>query len=338
MSLDPQSSVVLTKGLLCGLAAALVQSLSYVFSRVFVTRRGNTSVLLFATSHVLMGAAGLVLAPLLYGPDVPPFRTYVWPMAGAALYYLLAQAALFQSLRVTEASRVAPMLGVKILILAVITTLFLHTAVTPMQWAGVALCVAAAFVLNYSGGSIPPGAVAWILLCCVGYCFSDLSIKAMMDRLDTVAEVRRPAFAVSMTYVMCGVVGAAVLAARGTRVSRRQWVQAAPVAATWLVAMVLLFACFKYIGVVRGNIVQSTRGIISILIGSLLARRGLVHLEQRVGAGVLGRRLAAATLMCVAIALFVLESGVNSRPGSAAPAGTPPGAAAPRPATSGPPR
>ena len=83
-----------------------------------------------------------------------------------------------------------------------------------------------------------------------------------------------------------------------------------PFSAIWLVAMLLLFATFAIIGVVFGNIVQSSRGIISILIGYLVAAAGHQHLEQKVAHGVLARRIAAAALLSLAIALLSLGDRV----------------------------
>lgn len=57
------------------------------------------------------------------------------------------------------------------------------------------------------------------------------------------------------------------------------------VVAGLLAAMFFLFGCFGTIGVVYGNILQSLRGVISILVGFLIARMGFVSLEEKVGRG-----------------------------------------------------
>jgi hypothetical protein len=91
--------------------------------------------------------------------------------------------------------------------------------------------------------------------------------------------------------------------AGGTRILAN-WTCALPFAGVWLLSMVFLFACFGMIGAVYGNILQSTRGIISIVFGAALARCGLHDLEQHVSRWTLLRRVAAACLICVAIWLF----------------------------------
>ena len=82
------------------------------------------------------------------------------------------------------------------------------------------------------------------------------------------------------------------------------WLYALPFAAAWLLSMVFLYACFALIGPVFGNILQSTRGILSIVLGAGLARLGVEHLEERVPRAVLLQRIGAALLMCIAVWLF----------------------------------
>jgi len=74
---------------------------------------------------------------------------------------------------------------------------------------------------------------------------------------------------------------------------------------SWLGAMLLLFGCFQVLNdVVWGNILQSTRGLISMVLGAAVAGAGMVHLEKKVARGIFWRRMAAALLMSAAIALY----------------------------------
>ena len=68
--------------------------------------------------------------------------------------------------------------------------------------------------------------------------------------------------------------------------------------------MFALFSCFGMISVLLGNIVQSTRGLVSILIAFVVAKMGYEHLESRVPTNVFARRVLAAVLMTAAIILF----------------------------------
>jgi len=68
--------------------------------------------------------------------------------------------------------------------------------------------------------------------------------------------------------------------------------------------MFFLYTCFALIGVVFGNIIQSSRGIISIGLGYLIANIGFERLEPKITRGVYLRRVLAGLLMTGAVALY----------------------------------
>ena len=69
--------------------------------------------------------------------------------------------------------------------------------------------------------------------------------------------------------------------------------------------MVALYACFGFVGAVFGNVLFSTRGIMAVVLGALLAHLGWHDLEEKVDRVTLLRRLTAAVLMTAAIAAYV---------------------------------
>lgn len=300
---------MIVHGIIFGLLAATCQSLCYVFSRVFVTRGGNTSLGLFALSHAIMGVFAVALLPFCWSEQVYEVRAYVWPLAGSVVFYLLGQVCLFQAVKLTDASRVSPLLGLKILVLALITVLAFDKPLTHLQWIGVVLSIAAAAGLNWSGGGrIPLNASAAILGACVFYSLSDLSIVSLTKVLSAEGGFRGILLGTALAYSFAGVVGLALVGINGAEHRQgKQWREALPVAATWFLAMVFLFVCFRMLDAVFGNIVQSMRGPLSILIGAAIAYAGHAHLEQKVGVWTFVRRLGAAVLMCAAIAIFVYE-------------------------------
>lgn len=296
-------------GILFGLLAALCQSLCYVFSRAYVTRPGNRSSVLFGLSHVQMGVLALALLPFCLLPVIRDVGTYAWPLLGAVTFYLIGQFCLFQAVKLTDASRVAPLLGLKILVLGFTAAFFLGRTVSSLQWGAIFLSVAAALALNYSGGGgIPGKALLAVLGACVGYSFSDLCIVAMTRSLAPHGEMRGILLATALSYMLTMPVGLALVAARAPEHrTPEKWKLAAPVALTWFAAMIFLFICFRNLDAVFGNIVQSLRGPISVLMGVILAAHGHVHLERKVGRWVLARRIGAALLMCAAIGIFAHE-------------------------------
>lgn len=292
-------------GVLCGLAAAFAQSLSFLLSRQFVIRQNNAVFRLLVLSHVIMGVASLAILPLVWTASVPPVGRFFWPLAGSAGFYMLGQLGLFFALRYTDASRTAPLLGLKIVVIALITVTLMRKAIGPQQWLAVAMSVGAAFVLHTSGRRMHWQAVAAVLATCVNYSLSDLSIVELVKALGGPGDWHVLLLSVSLSYILCGIVAAILMPWLG-RSSAAEWRYALPFSAAWYVAMIFLYACFGLIGALYGNIVQSTRGLISVIIGAALARLGMVHLERRVSRWVFLQRAAAAVLMSAAIALFWL--------------------------------
>lgn len=298
---------MILSGVLFGFGAAGFQSLSYLFSRWFLQRVGATPVGLLGASHVLMGAASLALLPF-FVEGQPPWRDFALPLLGAAGFYVVGQAGLFAALRRADSSRIAPLLGFKIFVLALISVAAMGERLSVEQWGAVVLSVGAVFLLNETGGRMSMPAIAATLVAVVGYSLSDLSIKALVDALAP-AGPRATMLAVCWTYILCGVAGVPMLlAGRGRWPGARVWAAAAPYAFCWFMGMVCLYAAFATIGVVFGNIIQSTRGLISIVLGVGVARWGMLRLESRVSAGVLANRVAGAVLMTVAIALYLSAS------------------------------
>jgi len=292
-----------TIGIVLGLAMAATQSVSLLFVRLFVVRRHKGPVRLLILGHVLMGAIAAAALPFLWDPRAGQLGTFIGPLLGAAGFYLAGQTCLVFALNRTDPSRVSPLLALKIVVLALVTAAALGRTYSPLQWAGVALSVGAAFVLNAAGGRLPRACTVLVALTCAAYAMSDLNVKALMDALGAVGRLRASLLGTSMCYVLTGLAALAMLPWAG-RGLWREMRYAAPFALTWLTAMVLLFACFSFVGVVFGNILQSTRGLISIVLGARIAAMGMNHIERRHPRRVLFRRLAAAAMMSLAIALW----------------------------------
>lgn len=296
--------MLLLTGIVSGLVAALFQSGSYVFTRLFVLRQHRGPVDLLIVAHLLMGAGSLLLVPLVWSDQIPPISAYAWPLTGTALYYVIGQIGLFRLMRTVEASKVAPLLALKIVILAVFTTTVMDQRLSALQWMAVFFSVLATWTLTQSGVRLSPPTFGLLLVTCTGYSLSDLSIQQMVIALRPLGPIHASIVGVCFSYALCGALALAVCPWIGGRAAIRQWKHAVPFAACWYGGMVFLFACFACIGAVYGNILQSTRGLISILLGAALAHLGYVELEEKTGRAKLLRRLASATLMTLAIWLF----------------------------------
>ena len=293
-------------GIVFGLAMAFIQSLSYLFIRLFNKRHDDNIVALLALSHILMGAVSIPLAAMLWPESMPPVSQYGLNLLGASGFYLLGQLFLFAAIIHSEPSRISPLLGLKVLMLSVIGVVFLGARFGPTQWTAVLLSTAAVFLLSWSGKQLERRFIVLGVLTCVCYCLSDINIKALLDHFSFMPTLRAASLTTALCYMLCGAVGAAIVLFRPGHSTRDTWLYAVPFSVCWFVSMVLLFSCFAMVGIVFGNILQSTRGIMSIGMGFVIAHAGFESLEPKPSKRIIIQRMVAAVLMTAAVVLFLM--------------------------------
>ncbi|MFM8415439.1 MAG: hypothetical protein ACKOCX_12030 [Planctomycetota bacterium] len=304
-------------GIAAGLFSGACMSFSYLLSRHHAlaqpaAERPNAALGLLLRTHVVMGLVAAPSAAILCAGKLPALASIGGPLAGAAGCYLLGNAVFFGLLRQVESSRLTPFLGLKVFFIALIVAVFFSQPLSANQWLAVTLSVAATALLQGTAGGLSRGVLACVLLVCLLFALADLSIVLLIDQLEGGeggVRGRLPAAVLGMllTYVVCGLACAVpLLGGRFRPATSGAWRAAVAYAATWLLAMVGLYICFGLVGAVFGNVVQSTRGIMSVVIGATLAHLGWHELEQRVDRATLLRRIGAAGLMTAAIAVYVL--------------------------------
>ncbi len=309
----------LLPGVVAGLVAAFCSALSYLVSRHHgigqrALGRRAVPLRLLALAHVIMAAVCLPACLLLWPTPSPTAAAFALPLAASTAFYLLGQAALFAALGRVEASRIAPLLGLKIVMLAGIVSFALGERLDARQWLAVSMSVGAALMLQTGHGAVPRGALGFVLGCCLCFAVSDLWIVRLITGLQSgvtqaggsLGRLHAGVLAMTLTYGGCGLIFAPLLG-RLTPLTQADWVASTQYAAAWLSSMAGLYCCFGLVGVVFGNILQATRGPMSVVLGAALGHLGWHELEQRVDRGTFLRRLAAAVLMTVAIAVYVVD-------------------------------
>jgi drug/metabolite transporter (DMT)-like permease len=291
-------------GILLGFLAALFQSISYLCTRLFIKRHKNDIGTLLALSHIIMGIISVILVFIMLPKNMPEFSSYMLSLLGSSGFYLLGQFFLFTALIKSEASRVSPLLGMKVIILALIGFVFLHQHLCFAQWVAVVVCSFSLFLLSNSGGKLHRSSLILIILACFAYCFSDIGIKALVDHFKYLGLFHGAIFSAALCYIVCGIVGLLFILLQPHNTSKDTWLYSLPFAFSWLIAMICLFSCFALIDIVFGNILQATRGIISIVFGYLIAHFGFERLETKITRTVFIKRILAAVLMLASIALF----------------------------------
>jgi drug/metabolite transporter (DMT)-like permease len=331
--MPPSSTAFPWLGLAAGLTSGFLSAVSYLVSRHYGSRGRGASLLLPVRAHFLMGIVCLPVAWLLWPPVMPAPARWLPPLVGSTATYLGGQAAVFAALTRMPPSRLAPLLGLKLVMLAGIVTALPGPRLGLRQLGAVVVaCVAASMLRrdsqparhdtaptdNAPAGTRPTStlsaaAFGIILLACLLFAVSDLCIVGLIDGLEAVpgesaglsSRLAAGGFAMSITYVACGLIAGALLIWLGPGISGH-WTGAIHYAAAWLGAMATLYICFGLVGAVFGNVLQSTRGVMAVAAGAVLARSGWHDLEEPCDRDTLVRRFVAATLMATAIAIFVI--------------------------------
>jgi drug/metabolite transporter (DMT)-like permease len=304
-------------GMAAGLAAAFFSSISYLISRHHGTRRPGGSRRLLVLAHLLMG---LLCVPVTWWllPETKGLSAFaanaVWlPCLISTLSYFGGQACLFHLLTRADASRLSPLLGLKIVAQALLLTVVLQKSLAPMQWLAILLCGAAALVLQQGKSGVTLQVLGLLALACFGFAIADLEIVALIDGLEGklgVSRLRAGTIAMSMTYVLGGLIMfplAVIEYRRRPGPEAKDWLAAMQYSAAWMGAMVTLYACIGSVGVILSTILQSTRGIMSVVLGAVLAHHGWHELESRVDRSMLIKRIIAAALMTGAIGVYVWQ-------------------------------
>lgn len=222
---------------------------------------------------------------------------------------MTGQAFFLLALKQANPSQIASLLALKLIGISTGSLLVLHMSITTFQIAGIVLSLAAVLLLNSSRDRIPVKGLVFSLLAVIGYSVSDICIAVIVKDLE-LAQVTNPSLVgMALVYICTGFIGIIMLPFLKDFLKKPVlWLSALPFAGAWFIAMNLLFYTFLLLGPVFANILQTTRGIISVLLGKIISKRGWIKLEETMPRHTFMRRLAAAMLMTAAVCLFVVST------------------------------
>ncbi len=163
-------------GIQVGVATAVLQALSYEFSAGFI-HSYHSPLQLLAFSQLVMGIFCLPLAFFLYPSGLEEqewdfaLKTGIWIAA-----YAVGQTAFFSMLRTIEPSRGASLLGLKIIVLALISVFILHQGLSLQKRVAVFISSLAAVMINWSGGcKFSRSGIFWLVMTLIFYSLADVS-------------------------------------------------------------------------------------------------------------------------------------------------------------------
>ncbi len=131
----------------------LVCALLYVVSMLALKRAGDFGVGIWRTTFLANWASALLFLPwwLWHGPAEVP-AGYYWQPAGVAVIFLLGQVFMFLAITRGDVSVAAPVMGVKVIMVALLSSLLRVGEVSLAWWIGAGLSTAAVALLNFGGG------------------------------------------------------------------------------------------------------------------------------------------------------------------------------------------
>jgi drug/metabolite transporter (DMT)-like permease len=288
-----------------GLLLPLASAMLYVVGALLMRRAADFGVGFWRTTFVANVICALVFSPLLLlGGQF--HLELLWQPAIVALLFAAGSILNFISLDRGDVSLATPVLGVKIILVALFTTVLVGQTVTPRLWAAAALCTTAIALLNWTRAAHHHHVTTTIL--------AAGSSAAAFALFDVLVQKWSPAWGVGrFPPTMLGFVG---LFAVGmvprfpgplTAISGRAW--------PWLLAGSVILGCqsLVFVGSVAqfgnataANVMYSSRGLWSVVAVWLIGH-WFSNAEQNLGAGILRWRLIGAALMMVAIALALLK-------------------------------
>ncbi len=218
-------------GILMGLGLAFLQTFSCFSSRRFMAVVAASPLVLLSVSHVQMGLISLAILAL--SPVSVADLHAAWrPAAEAAGFYLMGQWCLFRALREQPASRISPLLGLKVVVLALMSVVWAKGSLSARQWLGVSLSASSAWFLNEIGGRLSPRVLVSVAGAVTGYALSDLHVVRVVQALES-APGSASLTGMAMSYLLCGMAGVP-FACRGVGRSFRVWRHALPFTLSWL--------------------------------------------------------------------------------------------------------
>ena len=289
-------------GIILGFVTAFLQSGSYIGSAFFI-RKHKSSLDLLLFSQLFMGAVSLVMLPF-FMPELSraeTVRMLIFLLSWVTTFSL-GQLGFFYAQKYIEASRLSSLLGLKIIVLSIMWVLFYDRNLNALQICGILISSFAAMAMNWSGGNFALRGIAGITFTIICYSLTDFGEFELLNVLNKGGVIKSGITAVLLCYTALGVISLPILLKR--RWEWKKQLDSIPFAALWLPSQFSLLICFGLLDPVFGNVIQASRGIISVFLGMLVCRLGLNVMENKISGKLWIRRILAALLMIGGIACF----------------------------------
>lgn len=262
--------------MLLGFIAAFWQAANYAFTKDAQEKFSLRGVRLLIAVHAFMGIIMLVPFVLLkhyqYLSPESLWRAFLFIAP-----YLMGQYFSNRAIALSDSSIVSPLLTMKIPIMALMAFFMIDQRFSPHQFLAIGMIMGLGFFFSSLSGKLRLGPLVCVICCCSSYCYSDLNMVLFMQHLDhsfgVTSRFDQILILSTWEFVFCFLPALPLFAIRRMNLHPRQIWQAKWIAIAWLVSSLGFVACFNLTGVVEGNIIQSLRSVIGVLIAYLFYRR-----------------------------------------------------------------
>lgn len=273
-----------------------------MFSRHYLTQYGSPIKMMLA-SQLMLGVLSAFALPFL--------RFNVWqlkllgPLLLVTLSFLVGQVFFLRALTLIESSRMSSIIGLKLIFVPLFLYLFFGYVFNLGQITALALAVAATLLMNYhTGGRFHWSGMGCSVIAVIFFAWSDIGIKFLIKEIDPEHFVRAGLIGILMNNVT--VVVLLLPWYFKYKLCRNDFKMTAAFTGCWGFGLFCLFVSFGFVGPVFGNVLQSVRGPVGLVLGIAAAHFGMQHLELRNPAIVWIRRALAALFMFLAVVLYAV--------------------------------
>jgi drug/metabolite transporter (DMT)-like permease len=288
--------------LLLPLASAMVYAAGAIMIKLAISRGANTWAVTFFSNL----AMGLIFLPLVFFGSQPWHLAAIpWALAAGGLFFA-GQIGTFRSLAAGDVSIATPALASKVVFVALLSFGLPANHADPDLWLAVGLTMGGVILLHRGprhAKSHPLATLGWALFAALSFAATDILVQAGAPKLG---------FTLFMP-VMFGTVALLSFPLILPHIPRGHRAKATPGAWAWGTAGIILLAVqatgmnggIGLFGNATGaNIVYSSRGLWSLLLLALLARRLGVG-ESTLSRGTFALRLLGSVLILAAVVLVM---------------------------------
>lgn len=284
----------------------LVAAIIYVVAALLVKRASDLGADVWRTTRIINYTSVLVAAPLwLFGGTIPPVSLW-WQPPVAAVLFFSGQVFSLLALNTGDVSVATPVLGLKILLVALLSVVLGGEPIDARLWSAAALSTLAIALLNVDRGHPHARVGRTIVLAALG--------AASYACFDVLIQTWSPVWGTGR-FIPLAMAFGAVYSIPLRRLDRHPigYTPASRAYRPWLAAGALSFAVQGlmfmtsisiYQQATSANILYSSRGLWSV-VGVWSIGHWFTNREQDLGARVLAWRFVGAILLLAAIVMVM---------------------------------